>query len=522
MAIDNVRNGDHIPSSRPLGGLAEKGRRRLSPYLPRFRDWRFWAVQGLIGIIAGTHTVLEILRYSGYTIFVGPPDAQVILLSFIPVSLFFVPVVYAALNFGLAGAVATAAWCTLLTIPNIMLHSETERVREVLQLGIVDGIAVFVGQRVDREMSAREEAEDASAALRVSEAQYRGLFESSPAPILVLASQGVVLEANPAAGVLLARSSGALKGARVSDLFELAGAERILGLLQEGRREDSHVVLKSLAGEETYLEPMGTRINGGEGEAVIQVLLRDVTVERQRQLGLRAYAAHVLRAQEEERKRIAQELHDETVQTLILLCRRLDLVEADSGTMSSAGVNGLREARKTAEAVVRDLRDFSKALRPPTLDDLGLVTSIRRLLMDLMDRAKVNGQIKVVGEERRLPPDLELALFRIAQEAMRNVERHAQAREVTVTLSFSGREARLDVVDNGVGFVLPPHSSDMAAFGRLGLLGMRERAELLGGRLEVKSTAGKGTRITASIPAPADSTSQPLSPIGSAGGRGSP
>ncbi|MEK7682362.1 MAG: sensor histidine kinase, partial [Chloroflexota bacterium] len=184
--------------------------------------------------------------------------------------------------------------------------------------------------------------------------------------------------------------------------------------------------------------------------------------------------------------------------------------------------NGLREARKTAEAVVRDLRDFSKALRPPTLDDLGLVTSIRRLLMDLMDRAKVNGQIKVVGEERRLPPDLELALFRIAQEAMRNVERHAQAREVTVTLSFSGREARLDVVDNGVGFVLPPHSSDMAAFGRLGLLGMRERAELLGGRLEVKSTAGKGTRITASIPAPADSTSQPLSPIGSAGGRGSP
>ncbi|MEK7872689.1 MAG: PAS domain-containing protein, partial [Chloroflexota bacterium] len=185
-----------------------------------------------------THTVLEILRYSGYTIFVGPPDAQVILLSFIPVSLFFVPVVYAALNFGLAGAVATAAWCTLLTIPNIMLHSETERVREVLQLGIVDGIAVFVGQRVDREMSAREEAEDASAALRVSEAQYRGRFESSPAPILVLDPQGVVLEANPAAGVLLSRSSGALKGARVSDLFELAGAERILGLLQEGRRED--------------------------------------------------------------------------------------------------------------------------------------------------------------------------------------------------------------------------------------------------------------------------------------------
>jgi len=517
-----VENAVRDSLNQPLQGFLEKGRRRLSPYRPPVRDWRFWAVQGLIALIAGTHTVLEVMRYSGYTVFVGPPDAQVVLLSFIPVSLFFVPVVYAALNFGLAGSVATALWCTVLTIPNIMLHHEAERVREVLQLGIVDAIAVFVGQRVDREMSAREEAEDASAALRLSEAKYRGLFESSPAPILVLDPQGVVREANPAAGVLFAKSPGALKGARVSDLFESAGAERILGLLQEGSREDSYVVLKSQAGEEMYLEPMGTRINAGESEAVIQVLLRDVTVERYRQLGLKAYAAHVLRAQEEERKRIAQELHDETVQTLILLCRRLDLVEGDSGTLSSAGVNGLREARKTAEAVVKDLRDFSKALRPPTLDDLGLVTSIRRLLMDLMDRAQVGGQMRVVGEERRLSPDVELGVFRIAQEALHNVERHARASEVTVTLTFSPHESRLDVMDNGVGFVPPHHMSDMAARGRLGLLGMQERAELLGGRLDVRSTPGKGTRITASIPVPADSASPSPGSSGSAGGRGRP
>lgn len=509
-------------TSQPLQDILEKGKRRLSPYRPPVRDWRFWAVQGLIALIAGTHTVLEIMRYSGYTVFVGSQEAPVILLSFIPVSLFFVPVVYAALNFGLAGAVATALWCTVLTIPNIMLHHETERVREVLQLGIVDAIAVFVGQRVDREMSAREEAEDASAALRVSEAKYRGLFESSPAPILVLDPQGVVREANPAAGVLFARSPGTLKGAHVSALFEPSGAERILGLLQEGGREDAYVVLKSAAGEEMYLEPMGTRINDGEGEAVIQVLLRDVTAERERQLGLKAYAAHVLRGQEEERKRIAQELHDETVQTLILLCRRLDLVEAGSGTLSSTAVDGLREARKTAESVVKDLRDFSKALRPPTLDDLGLVTSIRRLLMDLMDRAKVGGQMRVVGEDRRLPPDVELGVFRIAQEALHNVERHAQASEVTVTLTFSPRESRLDVMDNGVGFVPPHHLSDIAARGRLGLLGMQERAELLGGKLDIRSTPGKGTRLTASIPVPADSAAQALGPGVSAGGRVSP
>lgn len=134
-----------------------------------------------------------------------------------------------------------------------------------------------------------------------------------------------------------------------------------------------------------------------------------------------------------------------------------------------------------------------------------------------------DGESPPVAAERAVgQPLVVFGVFRIAQEALHNVERHAQASEVTVTLTCSPRESRLDVMDNGVGFVPPHHLSDIAARGRLGLLGMQERAELPGGRLEVKFTAGKGTRITASIPAPADSTSQPLSPTGSAGGRGSP
>lgn len=163
------------------------------------------------------------------------------------------------------------------------------------------------------------------------------------------------------------------------------------------------------------------------------------------------------------------------------------------------GTASKSKARRSIEEVVEELRDFAKALRPPALDDLGLLTAIRRLLADLIQRAKIAGDLRVVGAERRRPPDVELAMFRIGQQALRNVERHARATKVTVTMSFAGREARLDVVDNGVGFTMPA-DADFAAAGHLGLLGVRERAESLGGSLRIQSRPRHGTEVAASIP----------------------
>lgn len=477
----------------------------LYPYRPRLRDRRFWVVQGLILVIAGVHTTLEILRVLGHPTAVGNAP-QVSLLSFVSVSLFFIPVVYAALNFGLAGSVATALWCSLLTIPNLVLHPGMERVREVLQLGIVDAIAVFVGQRVDREMAARERAEAAGAALSLSEMKYRGLFESSPVPVLVLDPSGLVLEANPAAGALFGTTPGSLNSMNVAELVGKADAGKLLASHQDGKGQGGLLLLWRKDGSEVYLEPTVTQNRAERGEPVLQLLLRDVTEEQHRQAGLRTYAAYVLRAQEEERKRIAQELHDEMVQALVLLCRRLDTVEGAAGALPPSALDELRDARRSAEDAVQGLRDFARALRPPILEDLGLVTSIRRLLMDLAERAHLEGRLKVVGAERRLHPDAELGVFRIAQEALRNIERHAQATHVLVTLTFADQEARAEVRDNGVGFSLPPGTLDFAAHGQLGLLGMRERAEILGGSLEIQSSPGNGTTITVSTPIQARAT----------------
>ncbi len=466
-------------------------RHRLYAYRPRFRDWHFWMVQGLVIIIAVGHSIAEA---GGFLHDLGVP-------YFIPISLFLVPVVYAALTFGLVGGLATALWVTVLTIPNwVLWHQGLERFGVMFQMLVVNAAAFFVGQQADRQKRARQQAEAAATELKASRMKYRSLFESSPIAILILDPAGQILEANPAAGILFARSKTTLESMHIADLLGTAGEQKLLGSPQNGRWQADSLALKVKDGPELYLEPMLTEVSDGQGNLITQVLFRDATEEHGRQAGLRAYTAYVIHAQEEERQRIARELHDETIQSLVLLYRRLDSLQGISDSLPASVTDRLREARETAEEVINELRDFTKALRPPILDDLGMVTSVRRLLADFAERTRLKGQLKVAGEERRLPSDTELGMFRIVQEALRNTERHAEATRVVVTMTFTKNEARLEVVDNGVGFSMASSSDDFTTSGKLGLLSMQERAELLGGKLEIQSSPGKGTRVTVSVP----------------------
>ena len=467
----------------------------LALYRPKLNDRRFWYVQVLVLGIAGLHLAVEVVEISTSQ----PSNSQA--LSFVPAALFVIPVVYAALSFGSAGAIPTALWCTVLVLPNVMVfHSGLARAGELFQLGMVAAIAVVAGQRVDREFRARQLAEAASAASRRSELKYRALFETSPCAILLLDSAGVIQEANPACGALFRTEPARLRGLTMADLVGGAAEELLTRCREHDGPPAGHVTLRGGDAAELFLEPTVTPLANGPAGPVTQVVLRDVTQDRQRQAGLRAYAAHVLHAQEEERKRIAQELHDETVQQLVLLCRQLDYVNSAGGPLPEPAVEALRETRRSAAQAVESLRNFARDLRPPTLDDLGLVASIHRLIADAMEREKLQGELKVVGVEHRLPPDVELATFRIAQQALHNVERHAQATRVKGTIAFSDTRVKLEISDDGVGFTLRD-DVDLAATGHLGLLGMRERAEMLGGRLRIRSEIGHGTTIKVSIPA---------------------
>jgi len=303
----------------------------------------------------------------------------------------------------------------------------------------------------------------------------------------------------------MGRHAASIRGLRLAQVLGDENARRVL----EGRlsvddgndRSPTELVLSLPGDSPLVVEPALTKVEGNSQAGAIQLLLHDVTADRQRQAGLRAYAAYVVRAQEEERQRIARELHDDVVQRVILLVRQLDSLQGSRDKDQQTDTTSLaRSARLSAEEIADALRGFARDLRPPTLEDLGFVTSIRRTLRDLEVRAGIAGELHLAGTESRLHPDFELTAFRIAQEAIRNAERHAAPSRIDVKVSFAPRKFMLEVSDNGRGFSVPASPDGLAARGHLGLLGMRERASLVGGSLQIASSPGHGTTVRLSAP----------------------
>lgn len=213
------------------------------------------------------------------------------------------------------------------------------------------------------------------------------------------------------------------------------------------------------------------------------------------QAGLHDYIGAITSAQEEERLRLARELHDDTIQSVIALKQRVQL--AERSVKDQKGKQSLRELESLAEQTVENLRRIIRALRPIYLEDLGLVTALEMLVRETKT---MQIEFQRAGQEKRLDHEVELALYRIAQEALSNVARHSKASLVTLKIIFSDMEFVLEVSDNGIGFDLPSSPTDFAPSGHFGLLGMKERAELIGGRLEIQSETDKGTRLSVRVP----------------------
>ncbi len=200
-------------------------------------------------------------------------------------------------------------------------------------------------------------------------------------------------------------------------------------------------------------------------------------------------------AQEEERKRIARELHDETSQDLATF-----LLAAETSASSATGTlkEGFLRMKSIANRALDSIHRLIYDLRPSVLDDLGLSSALRWVAENRLEAMGIDLSFKVLGLERRLEPEIETSLFRIGQEAVSNIVRHAEANAVKVTLDYGKSSIRLEVEDNGRGF--QPEGVMKAGEKSLGLLGMRERASLLGGRLSVASAPEAGTCVTVEIP----------------------
>ena len=220
-----------------------------------------------------------------------------------------------------------------------------------------------------------------------------------------------------------------------------------------------------------------------------------------------AYIAALSTAQEAERARLARELHDEIVQQLIALGHGVDRVQRLVERDPAKAVERLQAMRASITALVDELRALIGDLRPPALAELGLLPAVELLLgRSGEDSPKVS--LVVEGTARRLAPQSELSVFRIVQEAWSNIRRHARAQQADFTFVYERDGLHVTIADDGAGFV-PPSESDTPD-GHWGLRGMRERAELTGGTLEVASAAGRGTRLHLHIPYPGENGRDPV------------
>ncbi len=325
------------------------------------------------------------------------------------------------------------------------------------------------------------------------------LCEAAPDGILLVDAHGLIVAVNRQTERLFGYEREELQGESVERLVP-ASLRELHAREREGYVADPKTRPMGIGLELSALRKDGTQfpveisLSGAttpDGTVVIATV-RDVS-ERRR---LRAFGAQALRAMEAERKRIALELHDETIQTLAALLIRLKVAQRNPNAVSSDEFLG--ELRREIAEAADGVRRMAAALRPPELDALGVGPAIESHARMVTETTGLPIRVEVGGAGRGLPSSTQLALYRIVQEALSNTLRHAEASAATVRLWEDGDHVVVEVEDDGVGFNAGAvMSGDRRG---LGLFGMLERASYAGGRAEVDSEPGSGTRITARLP----------------------
>ncbi len=331
------------------------------------------------------------------------------------------------------------------------------------------------------------------------------LFELAPIAIWIAEDEHIVFANRAAAALLEVESCDALVGRSIYDLLHppshAALREQLAGVLGGGAASQVlNARVQRGSGEWRELEIVLAALPD-HGRTTVQMVLTDITqrrregaeLERSRR-ALRELSASVVEAREEERRRIARELHDELGQRLTAL--KMDLSILAGSTDPQAVDERIRGMLATLDDTVASVRRISADLRPMMLDDLGLNAAIEWLARDATQRMGVAVTLQLGDADPPVDERVATAVYRMVQEALTNVARHAQATGVQVTLRAGAGELVLTVQDNGIGF-----SADaLEREGSFGLMGLRERALMLGGRMEVGNVPGSGGRVTITLP----------------------
>ncbi len=259
------------------------------------------------------------------------------------------------------------------------------------------------------------------------------------------------------------------------------------------QRDDMEIRLRSIKDTVTKAESLTTQVGAVLGYLGDQMGGVALKIESMQQSQL--FGSKIIKAQEEERRRVSREIHDGPAQTMANIVFRAEVCERLIDIDMVRAKKEFSELREQVRMCLKETRKIIFDLRPMTLDDLGLVPTVKRFLDTAKERSGIIPTVRLIGEERRLDSYVEVGLFRTIQEAVNNVEKHAQANNVNVVIEFRKEIMSVIIEDDGIGF----DAAENVGSESFGLVGMRERIKLLNGELVIKSQAGAGTKIMIKI-----------------------
>jgi len=385
----------------------------------------------------------------------------------------------------------------------------TERVRLRDELVRLKGaLEVQVGEKTEELREANRhllldlaERVKAELALRDSESQLRAMFENALDAMVLLDNDRKVLDANESALQLFEYPHAAIEKLRWDDLLPV---ERQQGLedrwkdfLQEGTKRGEINVKR--AGGNSRLVAFSSRANILPGRHLIT--LKDITDHREAEDSLRMLSHRLMRLQDDERRRIARELHDSTGQCLAALRMHLDAIASAAPNMPRKAQKSLVDAVTICRSCTADIRTISYLLHPPMLDEVGLMPALEWYVSGFSERSGIAVSREIIDNHQPLSRELNTALFRIIQEALANIHKHAESKEATIRLYHNENLVILEITDSGKGIDparVQNRRNGVRGLG-VGIAGMCERVRQLGGMLEIEP-ANPGTLVRASLP----------------------